>query len=90
MNVFNFLLCTIVVVSLFNATLILTLQKWGWFDYYEAHKPVWLKWVKQCVFCFGFRMAVIEVIIIACFIPSWFLIVVPFCCTSLTFLIVSK
>ena len=86
----NFLCCLIAIISLLNVTIILVLSTWGWFNWYEARKPSWLKWVKPCIFCFGFRLAVVEIVILAIFIPSWGLVIVPFCCASLTFIIVSK
>ena len=84
------LVALIAIISLFNATVIITLHKWNWFEWYEARKPKWLKWFKQCVFCFGFRLAIFEIILIAFIMPSWYLIIVPYCCASLTYLIVAK
>jgi hypothetical protein len=90
MDLLIFIICLIAIISLFNATLIFSLRKWGWFEWYETYKPVWLKWVKQCVFCFGFRVAAVEIILLSFWVPSWFFIIIPFCAASLTFLIVSK
>ena len=80
----------ILILSLLNASLIFCLQKWGWFQWYETRKPKWLLWVKQCFFCFGFRLAAIEVILLAisqhCYTWEW--LYVPLCCAALTYLIV--
>ena len=82
----------ILIISLLNATLIYCLNKWGWFDWYETRKPKWLLWCKPCFFCFGFRLAMVEVFLLVLYLQfyTWQWFYVPFCCASLTFLVVKK
>lgn len=78
-------LILIILLSLFNATVIITFRKWGVFEYIHTYKPVWLKWYPDCEFCYGFQLAVLESIAFCISSPSWLYIAVPLCCASLTY-----
>jgi hypothetical protein len=76
------------ILSLINSTLLFCLNMWNVFNWYIAHRPKWMNWLKHCFFCYGFRFAVYECLVIAIlFFQSWHLLYVPFACASLTFLI---
>ena len=77
----------IIILSFLNATILFSFNKWGVFDWIHTYKPTWLKWYPECFFCYGFHLALLEVPFIAIFAPSWGLLIVPLCCTSLTWVI---
>jgi hypothetical protein len=77
----------IMIISFFNATIIYTLNKWGFWNWVQTYKRGLMKWYPECFFCYGFHLAVIEIPIIVLFAPSWHLLYVPFCCASLTWVI---
>lgn len=78
-------------VSGITATILLCLHKWGVFEYYQVHRPEWLKW-DICVFCIGFWISCL-VTLVFYFLPIEFFtykflyIAVPFASASIVMVI---
>lgn len=71
----------IIILILFNTTIIHCASKWGLLEKYSAYR---LKWMPSadCYLCISFWMTVAEVIAMAYTAPYMGLILVPFCVAS--------
>ncbi len=71
----------IIILILFNTTIIHCASKWGLLDKYSAYR---LKWMpsSDCYLCLSFWITVIECVILAFINPSIGLLIVPFCVAS--------
>lgn len=71
----------ILTISGITATLLLCLHKWGAFEYYEVHRPIWLTW-EVCTFCIGFWISVLLTVLFGHYEGY-----IPFACASFSFAI---
>lgn len=70
----------IIIISLFNTTLLLCLKKWGVIDWYTIHRKLWMP-KAECYLCLGYWFSLIEIL----FWPdlTYEYLVVPFCSAAL-------
>lgn len=70
------------VLGLLNTTLLACFMKWGWLELYQLHRKAWMP--DDCILCFGYWMAFIQVLLSLWFVPLIWLLVVPLLATAVT------
>jgi len=71
------------VVGLIVATVIKSIEKWGWLDWYSTYRRPWMP-VGDCKFCmaFWFSFPIVAILVTGLGIREWQLIFVPFASAS--------
>jgi hypothetical protein len=82
------MLNNIVIIALFNTSLLICLKKWGVMDYYQAYCRPWMRYVigpAECFFCLSVRLAALFCIVLICVWGwDWRYILTPFCAAPIT------
>jgi hypothetical protein len=82
------MLNTIVIIALFNTSLLICLKKWGLLELYQAYCRRWMRYVigpADCFFCLAVRLAAVFCIVLWCIWGwDWRYILVPFCAAPIT------
>jgi hypothetical protein len=87
------MLNTVVIIALFNTSLLICLKKWGVLDLYQAYCRPWMRYVigpAECFFCLAIRLAVLFVAVLwIAWGFDWHYFLIPFCSAPITTLLIT-
>jgi len=71
----------IVILILLNTTLLHCASKWKILEWFALHRKSWMP-SADCFLCLSFWMGVIQALVFCIYVPSWWLLLLPFCVAS--------